>query len=70
MTGSRNTCSSCFGNGQCPACEGSGLDPGRSDTQRKCASCSGTGACPVCNGTGAWMEPPPEIFDLGFRVRR
>jgi hypothetical protein len=66
MIGSRNTCTSCFGNGRCSQCDGSGLDPG-SGEQRKCASCAGSGVCSACNGSGAWMQPPPEILDLGVR---
>jgi len=66
MTGSKNTCTFCFGNGSCPQCNGSGLDRSRSAEPRKCSACSGTGICFACNGTGAWTQPPPEIFDLAL----
>ena len=66
-TGSRNTCTACFGNGSCAQCNGSGLDAQRNDEgQSKCRTCSGTGVCTACNGTCAWMVPPPEIIDLGI----
>jgi hypothetical protein len=66
MIGSKNTCTSCFGNGSCPQCDGAGLAPSHGDDERKCQSCSGTGVCTACNGTGAWTVPPPEIIDLGL----
>jgi hypothetical protein len=66
MIGSRNTCTSCFGNGRCATCDGSGINPHLNEDQSKCRNCSGTGVCPVCNGSGAWMVPPPEIIDLGL----
>jgi hypothetical protein len=66
MISSRNTCASCFGNGRCSACDGSGINPHLNEDEPKCRNCSGTGVCPACNGTGAWMVPPPEIIDLGL----
>ena len=62
MIGSRNTCTSCFGNGRCAQCDGSGIDPRRNEDQRKCRNCAGTGVCQTCNGTGAWMQPPPKYL--------
>jgi len=63
--GSRNTCTSCFGNGSCARCGGSGLDAQRNndENQSKCRTCFGTGVCTACNGTGAWTALPPEIID-------
>ena len=62
-TGSRNTCTSCFGDGSCATCGGSGVISRLKDDPQQCRNCSGTGVCPACEGSGAWMEPPPEIID-------
>jgi len=66
MTSSRNTCTSCFGDGRCAQCDGSGINTHLNENDPKCRNCSGTGVCPACNGTGAWMAHPPEIIDLGL----
>jgi hypothetical protein len=66
MIGSRNTCTSCFGNGSCAECDGSGINARGNEEQTKCRNCSGTGVCQACNRSGAWMTPPPEIIDLGL----
>ena len=42
MKGSRNTCTSCFGNGSCAQCNGSGLDAQRNhDNERRATEMSG-----------------------------
>ncbi len=69
MIGSRNTCTSCFGEGTCAACSGSGINSRLKEDPQQCRNCSGTGVCTACNGTGAWMVPPPEIIDRGFSDR-
>lgn len=44
----RNSCSYCFGNGDCTGCGGAGTYKGIT-----CTTCKGNGRCPKCNGSGS-----------------
>lgn len=49
-------CRGCKGTGDCPRCEGEGIDP--IGNLKKCRRCGGTGVCTGCNGSG-WLIIPP-----------
>ncbi|QOJ20332.1 MAG: hypothetical protein HRU77_06265 [Gammaproteobacteria bacterium] len=44
-------CMNCNGTGNCPMCEGTGLENGN-----KCGCCFGSGECPECDGTGEELD--------------
>jgi len=44
-------CICCDGSGECPECDGTGLEDGR-DGPDHCPLCGGCGACPDCCGSG------------------
>ena len=46
------TCYSCYGNGSCKSCNGSGRDSYMRNG--KCGVCRGTGRCVGCNGKGVY----------------
>ncbi|MDD5276760.1 MAG: hypothetical protein PHR16_11860 [Methylovulum sp.] len=42
-------CDNCNGIGQCPMCNGTGID---SELDERCGCCFGSGECPECGGAG------------------
>lgn len=42
-------CENCDGTGECPMCNGLGLDE---DNDEECGCCFGECTCPECDGTG------------------
>ena len=49
------TCRGCKGSGDCPRCNGDGIDP--DSPLKKCRRCKGTGVCTGCNGSGVIVIP-------------
>lgn len=47
----RVVCGDCDGSGDCPACDGGGIDPESAECD-ECDVCGGDGMCETCEGTG------------------
>lgn len=59
-------CPQCKDDGECVACDGTGVNTHLNQDEPKCLNCMGTGKCPACKGNGRAFAPPSEVLDLGL----
>ena len=57
-------CLFCEGDGQCSACDGTGINPHMNEPEPKCQRCAGTGVCAQCLGTRRAHVRQTEIMEM------